>query len=202
MENNQGYDRDKMYEKVVTIYLEANPNPNSLKFVTSMMLVDGMEQYDFSDMENAAPCPLAQELFGFPFVERVFISSNFITISKSAEVNWEEVQGALKDHIIDYLQSGKELFSKEALAAQEVSKGEETEIEGKIKMILDEYIRPAVESDGGAITFHSFQNGVVKVLLQGACSGCPSSTITLKQGIENLLKHQLPEVQSVEAVGV
>ncbi|BDC98203.1 NifU family protein [Persicobacter psychrovividus] len=202
MENNQGYDRDKMYEKVVTIYLEANPNPNSLKFVTNLMLVNGMEQYDFSDMENAAPCPLAQELFGYPFVERVFISGNFLTISKAENVAWEDIQDDLKAHITEYLQSGKELFNAEAQEQQASSAENETEIEGKIKMILDEYIRPAVESDGGAISFHSFENGVVKVLLQGACSGCPSSTITLKQGIENLLKHQIPEVQTVEAVGV
>ena len=193
-------------ERVVNIYLEANPNPNSLKFVLNFMLMPEGETMDFAEAaatEHVAP--LAEALFAqFPFVRRVFYMSNFITITKSEDKEWIEVQSDLSRFIKEYLEAGKPAFVAQAVAevkAAEAS-GEETDVDRKIKDILDEYIKPAVEQDGGAITYHSFQDGVVKVLLQGSCSGCPSSTITLKAGIENLLKRMVPEVETVEAEGV
>jgi Fe-S cluster biogenesis protein NfuA len=186
--------------KNVHIYLESNPNPNSLKFVVNEMLVPEAMSFDFPDAESASISPLAKELFTFPFVDRVFFMSNFVTVTKKEDVEWLEIQNTLKDHIRKYLEAGKfiiEMNEKETAPAEE-----ETETTKKIKAILEEYIRPAVEQDGGAITYHSFKDGIVKVRLQGSCSGCPSSTVTLKAGIENLFKRMLPgEVEAVEALG-
>lgn len=185
--------------KNIHIYLESNPNPNSLKFVVNEMLVpDGMS-FDFPDIQSTGNAPLAQELFSYPFVDRVFYMSNFITVTKKESVEWLEVQNIIKDHIKKFLESGRFIIE----VAEEVpgSQMEDSEAVKKIKTILDEYIRPAVEQDGGAITFHSFTGGVLKVRLQGACSGCPSSMITLKAGIENLFKRMMPDdVQAVEAM--
>jgi NFU1 iron-sulfur cluster scaffold homolog, mitochondrial len=192
------YDREKMYQRNVTVYLEANPNPNSLKFVVNFMLVPEGNNYDFPDAASAENAPLAQELFKFPFVERVFYMSNFVTVTKSDSVEWAEIKDELRIFIKDYLDAEKPLLNEQAEETSQEAE-EESEIEIKIKGILDEYIKPAVEQDGGAIGFHSFEDGVVKVNLQGSCSGCPSSMVTLKAGIENLLKRFVPEVQSVEA---
>ena len=187
----------------VNIYLEANPNPNSLKFVADFMLVPEGESYDFPDAESAQHAPLAQELFEFEHVKRVFYMSNFVTVTKDEAVAWEDIQDELKQHIKTYLESGKPLLSKQAFEEPANAPTEEdSEIVRNIKGILDEYVRPAVEQDGGAIQFHSYDDGVVKLLLQGSCSGCPASMVTLKAGIENLLKRMLPEVKSVEAEGV
>lgn len=185
--------------KNVHIYLESNPNPNSLKFVVNEMLVPETMSFDFPDLESAAISPLAKELFQFPFVDRVFFASNFVTVTKKEDVEWLEIQGTLKDFIKQYLEAGK--FIIELKENETTSAEEETEAIKKIKTILEEYIRPAVEQDGGAITYHSFIDGVVKVKLQGSCSGCPSSMITLKAGIENLFTRMMPgEVKSVEAL--
>lgn len=186
--------------KSISIYLESNPNPNSLKFVVNEMLVPEGMSFDFPDPNSAKDAPLAQELFMFPFVDRIFYASNFVTITKKEDVEWLEIQSTLRDYIQQFLESGKMIMDVKAPA--EVPAEEETETVKKIKNILDEYIRPAVEQDGGAITYHSFQNGVVTVTLQGSCSGCPSSTVTLKAGIENLFKRMMPEeVKGVEALG-
>lgn len=184
--------------KNVHLYLESNPNPNSLKFVVNEMLVpDGMS-FDFPNAESASNAPLAKELFEYPFVDRVFYMSNFITVTKKDTVEWLEIQSKLKEHIKGFLESGKFIMEMNE-PVEEV--GEETESVKKIKTILEEYIRPAVEQDGGAITYHSFQDGIVKVRLQGSCSGCPSSMVTLKAGIENLFKRMMPdEVYAVEAL--
>lgn len=185
--------------KSVHIYLESNPNPNSLKFVVNDMLVPEGFSFDFPDKESASGAPLAQELFDYPFVDRVFYMSNFITVTKKEDVDWIEIQSTLKDHIKNFLESGKHII--EIFEPESESTEVETETVKKIKTILEEYIKPAVEQDGGAITFHSFTEGIVRVRLQGSCSGCPSSTITLKAGIENLFKRLMPEeVQSVEAL--
>src|SRR5687767_839778 len=185
--------------KNIHIYLESNPNPNSLKFVVNDMLVPEGLSFDFPSAESAAGAPLAKELFGYPFVDRVFYMSNFITVTKKEDVEWLEIQGTLKEHIKKFLESGKfiiELNEPEAVPVEE-----ETETVKKIKTILEEYIRPAVEQDGGAITYHSFKEGIVKVKLQGSCSGCPSSMVTLKAGIENLFQRMMPgEVNAVEAL--
>lgn len=186
--------------KNVHIYLESNPNPNSLKFVVNDVLVpDGMS-FDFPDAVSASMSPLALELFSYPFVDRVFFASNFVTVTKKGDVEWLEIQQTLKDHIRKFLEAGKLIIDgrEEDLPAADE---EETETVKKIKTILDDYIRPAVEQDGGAITYHSFRDGIVKVKLQGSCSGCPSSTVTLKAGIENLFTRMMPgEVQAVEAL--
>lgn len=190
----------KAAPKNIHLYLESNPNPNSLKFVVNEVLVPEGMSFDFPDAASAADAPLALELFTYPFVDRVFYMSNFVTVTKKADVEWVEVQNTIKEHIKSFLESGKLILDQKAPAAEEV--GEETETVKKIKTILDEYIRPAVEQDGGAITFHSFKDKRVTVTLQGSCSGCPSSTITLKAGIENLFKKMMPEeVEEVEALG-
>jgi Fe-S cluster biogenesis protein NfuA len=185
--------------KNIHIYLESNPNPNSLKFVVNEMLIPEGLSFDFPNMESTTNAPLAKELFEYPFVDRVFYMSNFITVTKKEDVEWLEIQSKIKEHIKGFLESGK--FIVEMNAPEDVAVGEETETVKKIRTILDEYIRPAVEQDGGAITFHSFREGVVKVRLQGSCSGCPSSMVTLKAGIENLFKRMMPdEVHAVEAL--
>lgn len=182
----------------VNIYLEANPNPNSLKFVANRTFLPDGISFDFPDMESAAKAPLAQQLFGFDYVTRVFYMGNFITVTKTDEADWYEIRDEIKQQIATYLEEEKPLLLEEVTMDQPNENDSETV--KKIKGILDEYVRPAVESDGGAISFHSFEEGVVRVLLQGSCSGCPSSTLTLKAGIENLLQRMLPdEVKSVEA---
>ena len=186
--------------KNIHIYLESNPNPNSLKFVVNEMLIPEGLSFDFPDISTTENAPLAKELFSYPFVDRVFYMSNFITVTKKENIEWLEIQSVLKEHIKKFLESGK--FIVEAEEADTTPAQEETETVKKIKTILEEYIRPAVEQDGGAITFHSFRDGIVKVRLQGSCSGCPSSMVTLKAGIENLFKRMMPdEVQAVEALG-
>ncbi|GIV37423.1 MAG: iron transporter [Cyclobacteriaceae bacterium] len=183
----------------IHIYLESNPNPNSLKFVVNEMLLPEGMSFDFPDPESAANAPLARELFRYPFVERVFYMSNFITVTKREDVEWIEIQDTLRQHIKNFLASGRLILDP----VDEPTPADEADSESvkKIKSILDEYIRPAVEQDGGAITYHSFQDGVLKVRLQGSCSGCPSSMITLKAGIENLFTRLMPdEVKAVEAI--
>lgn len=186
--------------KTIHIYLESNPNPNSLKFVVNEMLIpDGMS-FDFPDAKSANEAPLAKELFEYPFVDRVFYMSNFVTVTKTEDTEWLEIQEKLKKHIQGFLESGKLILDAKPLASAPPEI--ETETVKKIKTILDEYIRPAVEQDGGAITYHSYHDKKVTVTLQGSCSGCPSSTITLKAGIENLFKKMMPEeVLEVEALG-
>lgn len=188
--------------KNIHIYLESNPNPNSLKFVVNEMLIPEGLSFDFPDSESTSISPLAKELFEYPFVERVFFAGNFVTVTKPDLIEWIEIQNVIKDHIKKYLEDGKLIIEIEDEGeSQSLPAEEETETVKKIKTILDEYIRPAVEQDGGAITYHSFVDGIVKVKLQGSCSGCPSSMITLKAGIENLFTRMMPgEVTAVEAL--
>lgn len=186
-------------KKIVTLYTESNPNPNSLKFVLDFMLLpEG--SVDYPNPQSAENCPLALDLFRFSFVKRVFITANFITVTKAEDIDWAEISPMLKALIKGYLEEGKPLF-REKITFEEIS-ADDPEIVQKIKVMLDEYIRPAVESDGGAINFKSYEEGIVTVTLQGSCSGCPSSTVTLKAGIENLLKRMIPEVKEVVAEGV
>ena len=194
-----------MFKKYVNIYTESNPNPNSMKFVLNYMLVPDNTNFDFPDVESAAQSPLAKSLFEFDYVKRVFLMNNFITVTKDESVSWEEVMLPLKKFIKEYMEDDKPIFTAQKIEAlkTEPSGEDDPEVVQKIKHLLEEYVRPAVESDGGAINFHSYQDGVVTVQLQGSCSGCPSSTITLKAGIENLLKRMLPEdVKQVVAEGV
>jgi Fe-S cluster biogenesis protein NfuA len=192
--------------KPINIYLEANPNPNSLKFVTDFLLVETGDSFDFPDKESAAEAPLAKKLFEtFDFVERVFYMSNFITVTKHEKIDWMDVQNDVKALIKKELENNTELFTsayKQAETTPDTPQSETSELDEKIIFVLNEYVKPAVEQDGGAISFQSFKDGIVKVQLQGSCSGCPSSTVTLKAGIENLLKRMVPEVTAVEAEGV
>jgi len=196
-----------MLKPQVLIYTEATPNPNSMKFVLNSELIPEGTSFDYAVPEEAlAPgkhSPLAVELFGFDWVRRVFISYNFVTLTKDEETPWEAVLPEAKQFLKRYFEDRKTILSTAATEAYESAAGEQdSETVQKIKTVLDQYVRPAVESDGGAINFHSFHEGTVKVLLQGSCSGCPSSTLTLKAGIENLLTRMVPEVKEVVAEGV
>ncbi len=186
----------------VSIYTESNPNPNSLKFVANFMLMPEGVSRDYPDIESTAEAPLAAELFELSYVKRVFYMSNFITVTKDETSDWIEIKGEIQQLIKSFLEEGKEIITEADVKEDHQIEDSDTDMEARIKGILDEYIRPAVEMDGGAISFDSYNDGKVKVLLQGACSGCPSSTLTLKAGIENLLKRMIPEVQEVEAEGV
>lgn len=185
-------------EKHVEVYTEANPNPNSLKFVANFMITPDQNSYDFETKEGAANSPLAQKLFDFDFVDRVFVMNNFITITKKDGIEWIEITPQIKQFIKEYLENGEEVIAKAETGANEIQESDSEDVK-QIKGILNEYIRPAVEMDGGAIQFDSYKDGIVKVQLHGACSGCPSSTLTLKSGIENLLKRFMPEVKEVVA---
>ncbi|WP_460634759.1 NifU family protein [Larkinella harenae] len=192
----------------VSLYTESSPNPNSMKFVVNFPLVPEGLSFDYADASEALitgkDSPLVVALFGFDFVKRVFIASNFITVTKDEETEWEEVLFEVKQFIRSYFNDQKPVFAKQTIDSNTTKVEADSPTIQKIKSVLDQYIRPAVESDGGAISFHSFddESGTVKVLLQGSCSGCPSSTLTLKAGIENLLTRLVPDVKQVEAEGV
>ena len=181
----------------INIYLEANPNPNSLKFVTDKMLIDEGVVKDYPDIKSTTDSPIAKKLFEFDYVDRVFIMSNFITITKNNQIHWDNIKLELRNFIKKYIEDGKNIVELKPQKKKKLSPNKK--IDKKIIEILDEYIKPAVEQDGGAIQFESFVKGKVKVSLQGACSGCPSSMITLKSGIEKLLKRFVPEVEEVVA---
>lgn len=206
----------------IQVYAESTPNPYTMKFVTNKMLVNlSSNTYEFTGKEDSKNSQLAQELFTFPFVKSVFISSNFVTVAKYDNVPWDMITLELREFVRDFLSSGKDALNEEAILQQNESyvKGENDEntpqpanlianhkepkndIESRIIELLEEYVRPAVEQDGGAIFFNSYDNGVVTLSLQGSCSGCPSSTMTLKNGIENLMKKMMPdEVNQVVAL--
>ncbi len=190
----------------VLIYTEQTPNPETLKFVTNRMLYKGTA--DFKEVNAAIEwSPLANELFQFPYVKGVYICNNFVTISKEFNYAWETILLPLKEFIKEYVANGSEIISEgyaEAMLAfeaennkHEVHSGEQSETVKKIKELIDTYVKPAVEMDGGNIEFKSFSEGIVTVTLQGSCSGCPSSTVTLKSGIEGMLKRMVPEVTEV-----
>ncbi len=185
--------------KAVNIYTESNPNPNSLKFVVNYMLMPEGISRDYPNLESTGEAPLAKALFeNFEYVTGVFYMSNFITVTKKGEVEWFEVKNSVQQYIKDFLLEGKAIITEEIKDdIDEELTGDDAE--AKIKGVLEEYIKPAVEMDGGAIKLSSYKDGVVTVTLQGSCSGCPSSTITLKNGIENLLKRMVPEVTEVVA---
>ena len=184
----------------VNIYTESNPNPNSMKFVVNFMLVEEGKTYDFPDRKSAVDAPLAFNLFeNFSFVDRVFYMNNFVTVTKNETVDWDDARLLLSNYIKFHLEQEEPLLETDRKVEPKPAATDDSAVVTQIKDVLEEYIKPAVEMDGGAITFDSFNDGVVKVLLQGSCSGCPSSTITLKAGIESLLKRAIPEVESVEA---
>ncbi|PIQ19208.1 MAG: hypothetical protein COZ75_03690 [Flavobacteriaceae bacterium CG_4_8_14_3_um_filter_34_10] len=192
----------------VTIYAESTPNPSVIKFVANKSLVDGT--FEFKNIDEAKHAPLAQALFQFLFVKEVFISANYVSVSKYDSVEWEEVTLEIREFIRNYIEEGKQILKDEILSQTSTTKEEKhterealDDISKEIINILNEYVRPAVESDGGNIEFQSYdeQTKTVKVMLQGACSGCPSSTFTLKNGIENMLKEMLKDSElKVEAI--
>jgi NFU1 iron-sulfur cluster scaffold homolog, mitochondrial len=193
------------------VYTEMTPNPNSMKFVADRLVIleDQVAEFVSADQVKGNS-ELAARLFTFPFVKNVFIMANFVTVTKDADSDWDlikhEVREFIQRHLMEHrlavvegfqgLHLSEENVADTPLAQHKVG----SELEQKIADLLDEYVRPAVEKDGGAIQLDSFSNGVVKVVLRGSCSGCPSSAVTLKSGIENLLKSMLPEVQEVVAL--
>lgn len=198
-----------MLKRPIFVYTELSPNPNSMKFVLNFELVPDGLSFDYPSLESALEegrvSPLAGDLFQFPHVKRVFIASNFITITKDDEIAWEEVLRDTKQFIKIYFEENQPVFEQTTIDRNTtIVDSRDSDTVQKIKAALDQYVRPAVESDGGAINFHSFneESGVVKVLLQGSCSGCPSSTLTLKAGIENLLTRMVPDVKEVVAEGI
>ncbi|MBK8848299.1 MAG: NifU family protein [Bacteroidetes bacterium] len=209
-------------KKPLIVYMEQTPNPNALKYVCShLLLADG--SLEFLTKREAINCPLAYQLFDFTGVRGVFISQNFVTITKEKDLDWWEIQNILREFIRGFLLSGEPIIDNKIAAGtldfeEHVEKPALTpetqnnpkaapaqllsndEIEKRIIATLDEYVRPAVAMDGGAIDFRAFENGKVTLVLKGSCNGCPSSTVTLKQGIERVLKSMVPGVEEVVAV--
>ena len=181
------------------IQTETTPNPDSLKFLSEKTLSTiGTEEFK-KDKESEIKIPFVKELLNFKGVELVLLSEKFLSVKKTKEVSWNELKPMVISHLNDYFEKNNEPILKEGKKTKEISESD-NEIVNKIIEVLDTKIRPAVARDGGDIKFKSFENGVVKVQLQGSCSGCPSSLMTLKQGVQNLLKHYVKEVNSVEAV--
>ena len=204
----------------VVVYVESTPNPSAMKFVANKILLENSLPLEFFSTSEAKSSPLAMELFKFPFVKSVFISANYITLFKTDAVEWDDITLELREFLRTYLVEGKRITSP--TPALPFREGEfkvspvggdlegaaaidhavpTTEIEKKIIGVLEQYVMPAVEQDGGMIVFRSYKEGVVSLLMRGACSGCPSSTSTLKGGIEALLKKFVPEVKEVVSEG-
>jgi Fe-S cluster biogenesis protein NfuA len=181
------------------IQTEKTPNPNSIKFLCEKTLsVIGTEEFK-KERENEINIPFVKELLNFEGVELILLSEKFLSVKKTKEVSWDVLKPMVISHLNDYFEKNDEPILKESKKTQENSDIDNDTV-NKIIEVLDTKIRPAVARDGGDIKFKSFENGVVKVQLQGSCSGCPSSLMTLKQGVQNLLKHYVKEVNSVEAV--
>jgi Fe-S cluster biogenesis protein NfuA len=192
----------------VTVYAEMTPNPSTMKFVANKYLLLTGDSAEFSTKADAKGfSPMAEELFNFPFVKNVFIAANFITITKTDNVPWDFITMELREFVKGWITEGKDVLiqmpaPKTVVEATDNTPKKEylpSEYDDAIRSLLDEYVRPAVENDGGAIEFRGFDNGTVTVVMRGSCAGCPSSTATLKGGIENLLKSHLPEVTEVIA---
>jgi len=175
----------------INVYTESTPNPATMKFIVNKLLING--SVDYPTKESAENSPIAKELYKFSFVNGVFFASNFVTVTKTEGTEWDDIEAILKEFVKGAVES--ELKVKIEEHAPVAFEGTDAEV--KIQQILEDYVRPAVEQDGGAIHFKSFAEGVVTVELRGSCSGCPSSTVTLKAGIENLLKRMVPEVTEV-----
>ncbi|MEM6395412.1 MAG: NifU family protein [Bacteroidota bacterium] len=194
-------------KRPVLLYTEQTPNPETLKYVTNRMLFKGTAE--FKDLELAKEwSPMATALYEFPYVKNVYIANNYVTITKEFNYAWEDIMIKLKEYIKDYLSENEgdqivkagftEVMAKaEAERVAEAYSGDDAELVKQIKDLIDTYVKPAVEMDGGNIEFKSYKDGVVTVIMQGACSGCPSSTVTLKSGIEGMMKRMVPQVREV-----
>ncbi len=198
----------KVAKSPIMLYFEDTPNPESLKFVTNRMLWRGTA--DFKEKALAEEwSPIATMLFEQPYCKGVYISNNFVTVTKEFNYEWEDLKYKLKELIKDYIESDGVIIKdgfQEAMDKLEAERGEsydysenDAAIVKKIKELIETYVKPAVEMDGGNIAFKHFDKGIVTVILQGSCSGCPSSTVTLKAGIEGMLKRMVPEVEEVVA---
>lgn len=183
---------------IISIYTEMTPNPETMKFVVNKLLYPN-KSIDFPDATTTGPSPLAAELFTFPFIRGVFICSNFVTLTKTADTDWTDVIPTIKQFLKEYLEDNRAVINEEDIVSNITLSGDETEVVQRIKELLENYVKPAVEMDGGAIQFKDYQEGVVTLALQGSCSGCPSSMITLKAGIEGMMKRMIPEVKEVVA---
>lgn len=193
---------------LVEVYAESTPNPNVQKFVTNQLLTN--QHIELSSPEQAVAVPLAKELFEFPFVKEVFLSDNYVSIQKTGDLDWFEINNTLRDFLKEYLQSDRRVVAENYVPTSSSDGKRKTEytptndeVSKQIIGVLEEYIKPAVAGDGGNIQFLSYAPDTkeVNVLLQGACNGCPSSTITLKNGIESTLKQLLPgKIEIVNAI--
>lgn len=183
-------------KEFLNIYAEETPNPETMKFVFNKMILPD-DAVDFPTREQAQPSPLAKSLFEFSFVHGVFIMNNFVTITRTPGTEWHEVIPIVKEFLKAYVEAGELIVYPRTEPLK--YEGAESQVVAQILEILDTYIKPAVETDGGMISFKSFQEGIVTVELKGSCSGCPSSTVTLKRGIEGLLTKMVPEVKEVVA---
>jgi NFU1 iron-sulfur cluster scaffold homolog, mitochondrial len=186
---------------IVSIYTEMTPNPETMKFVANKLLYPG-KSIDFPDEASAAPSPLAKELFAFPFIRSVFIASNFVTLTKTGDTQWDEVIPTIREFLKQYLEEGKTVINESEIVVKPSDNtvhADDSDVVKRIKELLENYVKPAVEMDGGAISFRGYNDGVVSLMMQGSCSGCPSSMITLKAGIEGMMKRMIPEVKEVVA---
>jgi Fe-S cluster biogenesis protein NfuA len=184
------------------IQTESTPNPATLKFLPGQQVMD-VGTADFTSVEAATSSPLATRLFGVEGVTGVFFGLDFVTVTKGDAIEWDHIKPAVLGAIMEHYQSGAPVMEGGASSGHtDDDHGEDAVIVGQIKELLDTRVRPAVAQDGGDITFHGFDRGVVYLHMKGACAGCPSSTLTLKMGIENLLRHYIPEVLEVRPVAV
>lgn len=184
----------------VNIYTEITPNPDTLKFVANRLLYPA-KSADFQNEASTQGSPLASALFGFPFIQGVFIASNFVTLTKTKHTDWADVVNTLQDFLKTYLEENRPIIHEDQLVQQDahLPQSDDPTVVKRIKELLENYVKPAVEIDGGAIQFKDYTNGVLRLSLQGSCSGCPSSMITLKNGIEGMMRRMIPEVQEVIA---
>ncbi len=185
------------------IQTESTPNPATLKFLPGQTVLD-LGTADFPSVEAAAKSPLATRIFAVAGVTGVFFGNDFVTVTKDDAVEWDHIKPAILGAVMEHYQSGQPVMDEgtQQASGHAEHSGEDSEIVNQIKELLDSRVRPAVAQDGGDITFHGFDRGVVYLHMQGACAGCPSSTLTLKMGIENLLRHYIPEVTEVRPVAV
>lgn len=197
----------------VTIYSEMTPNPKAMKFVANIALVTVDEAYEFNSVDECEASPLARVLFTFPFVKSVMIAQNFVTISIIPQLEWDDVVMEVRNYLTDYIQAGQPILvevekqsqpKEEKIVEKKLNTlpkpGEVRDIDKKIEHILKEYVSPAIENDGGAISFESYEDGELKVKLSGACNGCPSSTQTLQHGVQSIFGKLLPQVKKVTSI--
>ena len=194
------------------LYAESTPNPLTMKFVSNKLLMQDGMTYESNDPGGNEVCPIAMNLFNFSFVKRVYVANNYISVTGTDNIQWEDIVHDVREFIANYLNNGGKIFEGNTenvevpngnaeFTAITRHKEPQNDIEKNIVAILDEYVKPAVENDGGAILFDSYEEGKVNLILKGSCSGCPSSVMTLKSGVENLLKQMMPnEVSEVIAL--